>query len=39
VERHDRYVVVAKIGPAGEVAEQLEGESDPASAPVDGDDR
>jgi hypothetical protein len=39
VERHDGYVVVQKIGPAGEVAEQLEGEHDPATAPVDVGDR
>lgn len=37
VETHDNYVVVAKIGPAAEVAEQLEGEADPATAPVDED--
>jgi len=35
VERHDRYVVVLKVGPAGEVAEQLEGEPDPANAAVE----
>jgi hypothetical protein len=39
VETHDGYVVVAKIGPAGEVAEQLEGDPDPATAEVDADDR
>ena len=38
VESHDRYVVVVKVGPAGEVAEQLEGEPDPANAPVEGDE-
>ena len=38
VERHDRYVVVAKVGPAGDVAEQLEGDPDPATAVVDGDE-
>ena len=38
VGRHDGYVVVEKIGPAGEVAEQLEGEPDPADAAVDGDE-
>jgi hypothetical protein len=38
IETHDRYVVVAKIGPAGEVAEQLEGEADPATADVDRGD-
>jgi hypothetical protein len=27
-----------KVGPAGEVAEQLEGEPDPASAIVEGDE-
>jgi hypothetical protein len=37
IETHDNYVVVAKVGPAGEVAEQLEGEADPATAPVDED--
>lgn len=37
VETHDNYVVVIKVGPAGEVAEQLEGEADPATAPVDED--
>jgi hypothetical protein len=35
VEAHDRYVVVKKLGPAGEVAEQLEGEPDPATAVVE----
>lgn len=38
VEGHDRYVVVVKVGPAGEVAEQLEGNPDPANAPVEGDE-
>lgn len=38
IENHDRYLVVEKIGPAGDVAEQLEGESDPATAVVEGDD-
>jgi hypothetical protein len=38
VEEHDGYVVVAKIGPAGEVAEQLEGDQDPATADVDRGD-
>ena len=38
VESHDRYVVVVKVGPAGEVAEQLEGNPDPANAPVEGDE-
>ena len=38
VESHDRYVVVVKIGPAGEVAEQLEGEPDPANAALEGDE-
>jgi hypothetical protein len=37
IERHDNYVIVAKIGPAGEVAQQLEGETDPATASVDED--
>jgi hypothetical protein len=35
VETHGRYVAVAKVGPAGEVAEQLEGEPDPANAAVE----
>lgn len=39
VESHDSYVVVEKIGPAGEVAEQLEGVPDPVNAVVDGDGR
>jgi hypothetical protein len=39
VATHPEYVVVAKVGRAGEVAEQLEGSSSPASAPVDGDGR
>jgi hypothetical protein len=39
VEEHDGYVVVEKIGPAGEVAERLEGEPDPATAAPDLDDR
>ena len=38
VEKHDRYVVVEKIGPAGEVAEQLDGHPDPATAIVEGDE-
>jgi hypothetical protein len=37
VERHDDYVVVEKVGPAGDVAEQLAGEPNPATAPVEGD--
>lgn len=37
VETHDSYVVVKKIGPAGEVAEQLEGSSDPANQVVEID--
>ena len=37
-ESYDRYVVVEKVGPAGEVAEQLEGEPDPANATVEGDE-
>lgn len=37
METHDTYVVVVKIGPAAEVAEQLEGEEDPGTAPVDQD--
>lgn len=39
VRSHENYVVVEKIGPAGEVAEQLEGEPDPASAQTAADDR
>lgn len=35
VETHHSYVVVEKIGPAGEVAEQLEGTVDPATAPTE----
>ncbi|MFL5916966.1 MAG: hypothetical protein ACJ752_15200 [Gaiellaceae bacterium] len=35
VENRDRYVVVVKVGPAGEVAEQLEGEPDPSNAAVE----
>lgn len=38
IESHDRYVVVEKIGPAAEVAEQLEGDPDPANATVEGDE-
>ena len=38
VESHDRYVVVEKIGPAAKVAEQLEGDPDPANAAVEGDE-
>ena len=38
IESHDRYVVVVKIGPAAEVAEQLEGDPDPANAIVAGDE-
>jgi hypothetical protein len=37
IETHDNYVVVARVGPAAEVAEQLAGEEDPATAPVDED--
>ena len=39
VEKHDSYVVVKKIGPAGEVAEQLEGSSDAATGAVEIDER
>jgi len=39
VETHEEYVVVLKVGAAGEVAEQLEGEPDPATADVDIGDR
>ena len=39
VEQHARYVVVEKIGPAGEVAEQLEGSPDPVNATVEVTDR
>jgi hypothetical protein len=35
IDKHENYVVVAKIGPAAEVAEQLEGKEDPATAPVE----
>ena len=35
IETHDSYVVVEKIGPAGEVAEQLEGSADPATEAVE----
>jgi hypothetical protein len=38
VEKRGRYIVVEKIGPAGEVAERLEREPDPASAPADDRD-
>lgn len=38
IEDRDRYVIVVKIGPAGEVAEQLEGDPDPASAAIEGDE-
>ena len=37
VRRHDHYLVVEKIGPAGVVAEQLEGHPSPATAKVDVD--
>jgi hypothetical protein len=37
IARHDRYVVVEKVGPAGEVAEQLDGEPNPATATVEVD--
>ena len=37
ISRHDNYVVVEKTGPAGEVAEQLEGEPNPATASVEVD--
>jgi hypothetical protein len=37
IARHDNYVVVEKVGPAGEVAEQLEGEPNPATATVEVD--
>jgi hypothetical protein len=39
IESHGAYVVVKKIGPAGEVAEQLEGSSDPETATVVIDQR
>lgn len=39
IERHDFYVVVEKIGPAGDVADQLEGSSDAETATVDVDQR
>jgi hypothetical protein len=35
VERHDNYVVVEKIGIAGDVVEQLEGKPNPATASVE----
>jgi hypothetical protein len=35
VERHDNYVVCEKVGVAGEVAEQLEGKPNPATASVE----
>ena len=38
VEEHDGYVVTEKIGPAGDVAERLEGELDPATAAPDIDE-
>ena len=38
IESYDRYVVVVKVGPADEVAEQLEDEPDPANATVEGDE-
>lgn len=38
IERHARYVVVAKVGPAGDAAEQLDGDPDPATAVVEGDE-
>lgn len=37
IETHDNYVVVVKIGPAAEVAEQLEGDDDPATTVVEAD--
>lgn len=39
IETHDSYVVVEKIGPAGEVAEQLEGSPDPATEAVEVGER
>jgi hypothetical protein len=39
IETHEAYVVVEKIGPAGEVAEQLEGSSDPENDPVEIDEK
>jgi hypothetical protein len=35
IETHDSYVVVKKIGPAGEVAEQLEGSAHPDTEAVE----
>ena len=35
IETHGSYVVVEKIGPAGEVAEQLEGSPDPVTEAVE----
>jgi len=39
VETHDGYVVVEKIGPAGELSERLDGAPNPATAALDRDDR
>lgn len=39
VAAHEHYVVVEKVGPAAQVVEQLEGEPDPANAPVEIDGR
>ena len=39
IETHNSYVVVEKIGPAGDVAEQLEDSPDPATEPVEIDER
>jgi hypothetical protein len=34
IARNDQYVTVRKLGRAGDIAEQLEGEQDPAAAPL-----
>jgi hypothetical protein len=39
IGKHDAYFVVEKIGPAGDVAEQLEGSPDPATATIQADER
>ncbi|HET7129203.1 MAG TPA: hypothetical protein VFJ93_09040 [Gaiellaceae bacterium] len=39
IETQESYVVVKKIGPAGEVAEQLEGSADPESEAVEIESR
>lgn len=39
IGKHDAYFVVQKIGPAGDVAEQLEGSPDAATATIKADER